>query len=120
MKLMLFDSATVEVLAHAGHVVLYEFEQDKQQWKRKGVEGPLFIAKRSTEPRMRLIVLNRLSTENLVQDLSAAFQFEEMDPYLIYRADEKERKAVINGIWCYQPAERTALHSPAVARAAAG
>ena len=109
------DSATVEVLAHAGHVVLYEFEQDKQQWKRKGVEGPLFIYKRSCEPRVRIVVLNRLSTENLVQDLSADFQFEEMEPYLIYRAAEGKGKGddgatkVINGIWFYQAEERTAL-----------
>ena len=63
------DGATVEVLGHAGHVVLYEFEQDKQQWKRKGVEGPLFIAKRSTEPRMRLIVTVREPLPNLRSQL---------------------------------------------------
>ncbi len=73
-----------QVLATAGHVALYDFNQDsscwvknvllnvlKSQWKlalrtrplqeRKDVEGSLFLLKRRTNPRFQFIILNKKS-----------------------------------------------------------
>ena len=74
-----------QVLATAGHVALYDFNQDSScwvknvllfvvrnsQWKlalrtrplqeRKDVEGSLFLLKRRTNPRFQFIILNKKS-----------------------------------------------------------
>eukprot|EP00937_MAST-01D_sp_MAST-1D-sp2_P000999 g999.t1 len=105
------DAGVTDIVASAGHVVMYLFDEQAKQWTRKGVEGPLFVAKRAEAPHFRLVVLNRLSTENVVQDLTVQFQFEQMDPYLIYRTNEDAQQTtkVINGIWIHAPEERQAL-----------
>ena len=45
------DAAIIKILDMAGHVVLYQFNEDSKAWDRKGVEGSLFVVERSTEPR---------------------------------------------------------------------
>jgi mRNA-decapping enzyme 1B len=93
-------------------VVIYVFIQDSQKWERKEVEGALFLVKRSSGPRFRLIVMNRLSTKNLVQDVSSQFQQEIMEPYLIFRcADPVSKRKVIHGIWFPDDDDREKISS---------
>jgi len=63
------DESIEEVLVTANHVCLYEFQLNVSQWKRRTVEGSLFIVKRSSHPRFQLIILNRLSPANHVEDM---------------------------------------------------
>ncbi|GAQ82588.1 Dcp1-like decapping enzyme [Klebsormidium nitens] len=95
------DANVEDILATAGHVTLYEFDVDEKQWSRKDVEGSLFVVKRRTQPRFQFIVMNRRSTENLVEDLLGDFEFEVQTPYLLYRNAVQE----VNGIWFYNPRE---------------
>ena len=66
------DPSIVEILASATHATLYNFGAD-QEWERADVEGPLFIAARNAHPRVRLVVLNRLSMTNMVEDVDDTF-----------------------------------------------
>ncbi|CAI9097674.1 OLC1v1034144C3 [Oldenlandia corymbosa var. corymbosa] len=68
---------------------------------RKDVEGSLFVVKRSAQPRFQFIVMNRRSTENLVEDLLSDLEFEIQVPYLLYRNAAEE----VNGIWFYNSQE---------------
>ena len=87
--------------------MIYVFISGSQKWERKEVEGALFLVKRSAAPRFRLIVMNRLSTKNLLQDVTAQFQQEIMEPYLIFRcADPVTGEKVIHGIWFPSDDER--------------
>lgn len=95
------DHHIEDILITAGHVTLYEFDVDACQWSRKDVEGSLFVVKRRTKPRFQFIVMNRRSTENLVEDLLDEFEYELQVPYLIYRNAAQE----VNGIWFYNPRE---------------
>ncbi|XP_071908462.1 mRNA-decapping enzyme-like protein isoform X2 [Coffea arabica] len=95
------DPFIEEILMIAAHVTLYEFNLDLNQWSRKDVEGSLFVVKRNTQPRFQFIVMNRLSTENLVEDLLSDFEFEIQVPYLLYRNAAQE----VNGIWFYNTVE---------------
>jgi hypothetical protein len=55
-----------------------------------------------------MIVMNRLSTTNLEQNITSQFQLEVIDPYLIFRcADHTTGIKTIYGIWFYDPEERT-------------
>eukprot|EP00850_Spirogloea_muscicola_P000384 SM000001S04786 [mRNA] locus=s1:2248660:2250962:+ [translate_table: standard] len=95
------DGGIEEILTTAGHVTLYQFDLDSQQWSRKDVEGSLFVVKRRTQPRFQFIVMNRRSTENLVEDLLGDFEYEVQLPYLLYRKGNQE----VNGIWFYNQKE---------------
>jgi len=65
------------------------------------VEGSLFVVKRRTQPRFQFIVMNRRSTDNLVENLLGDFEYEVQSPYLLYRNATQE----VNGIWFYNPRE---------------
>ncbi|KAJ7564081.1 hypothetical protein O6H91_02G000600 [Diphasiastrum complanatum] len=95
------DRDVVDILTTAGHVTLYEFNTESNQWSRKDVEGSLFVVKRRTQPRFQFIVMNRRSTENLVEDLLSDFEYDTQVPYLLYRNAAQE----VNGIWFYNPGE---------------
>jgi mRNA-decapping enzyme 1B len=55
------DKTIEEIIETANHVSLYEFQLDTKAWKRRDVEGSLFVVKRSSQPRFQYIILNRLS-----------------------------------------------------------
>ncbi|XP_066334140.1 mRNA-decapping enzyme-like protein isoform X2 [Miscanthus floridulus] len=95
------DPAVADILITAAHVVAYSFDEGEREWTRKPVEGSLFVVKRNTQPRFQLVIMNRINTENLVEDLLTDFEVEVQVPYLMYRnaADE------IIGIWFYDPQE---------------
>lgn len=95
------DRHVEEILTTAAHVTLYDFNVDLTQWSRKDVEGSLFVVKRRTQPRFQFIVMNRRSTENLVEDLLSDFEYEVQLPYLLYRNANQE----VIGIWFYNPRE---------------
>ncbi|KAL8227159.1 hypothetical protein R6Q57_016991 [Mikania cordata] len=95
------DPYIEEILITAAHVTFYEFNVELNQWSRKDVEGSLFVVKRNTQPRFQFIVMNRRSTENLVENLLGDFEFELQVPYLLYRNASQE----VNGIWFYNTHE---------------
>ena len=51
----------MQLLATAGHVALYDFNQAAGKWAHKGVEGTLFLIKRRSQPFYQYIVLNKKS-----------------------------------------------------------
>mmetsp|Transcript_14784 Transcript_14784/g.28609 ORF Transcript_14784/g.28609 Transcript_14784/m.28609 type:complete len:144 (-) Transcript_14784:2153-2584(-) len=59
------DATIEDIIGTAHQVCLYEFQLDRQTWKRRDVEGSLFVVKRSTQPRFQFIILNRLSPGNV-------------------------------------------------------
>ncbi|KAI3940356.1 hypothetical protein MKW98_024763 [Papaver atlanticum] len=95
------DPYVEEILITAAHVTFYEFNVELSQWSRKDVEGSLFVVKRNAQPRFQFIVMNRRSTENLVEDLLGEFEYEVQVSYLLYRNSAQE----VNGIWFYNSRE---------------
>ncbi|CAM6046851.1 unnamed protein product [Sphagnum compactum] len=95
------DRHVEDILTTAAHVTFYQFRVEDSQWSRKDVEGSLFVVKRRTHPRFQFVVMNRRSTENLVEDLLDDFLYEVQVPYLLYRNATQE----VNGIWFYNPRE---------------
>ncbi|XP_050369066.1 mRNA-decapping enzyme-like protein [Argentina anserina] len=95
------DPCVDEILMTCTHVTLYKLDSNTSQWSRKDVEGSLFVVKRTSQPRFQFIVMNRLSTENLVEDLLGDFECQVQLPYLLYRNAARE----VNGIWFYNAAE---------------
>jgi len=71
------DANINDVLASATHVVLYEFREASKSWEKKNCEGALFISKSSDAPRFRMIILNRVASENLVINVTEKFQLQD-------------------------------------------
>jgi hypothetical protein len=85
-------------LATAAHVALYNFDVPTRRWTRKDVEGSLFLVKRRGSPRFQIIILNKKSADNYVEDVGGGFQCELNPPYLLYRNKVGE----VVGIWFYE------------------
>jgi mRNA-decapping enzyme 1B len=94
------DKSVDDILCSATHVVLYEFSAS--QWQKLDIEGSLFLVKRRQMPRFQLSVLNRNSTDNYCVDISATFQVQNKDPYLMFRKPDNS----IQGIWFHNGPER--------------
>jgi len=59
MVLQKYDSDIVAIALLISHAALYSCSE-VDGWEKYNVEGPLFIVKRSTEPRRLLMIMNRL------------------------------------------------------------
>lgn len=106
------DSNIVDIIASATHVVLYKFDAGSQAWEKQNVEGSLFVAKRSSFPHFKIIVMNRNSKENLEVPLAATFQMQVREPYLMFRMEKgnsKESSQEIRGIWFHDGKERQTI-----------
>ncbi|KAF1788355.1 PH domain-like [Phytophthora cactorum] len=90
------DADVMEIVDTASHVVMYEFDQDAQSWKRKDVEGCLFVVKRSSAPRFQIFVNNRLNTTNMTLPLDGRLQVDNAysSGYAIY------------GVWFFPEEDR--------------
>uniref|UniRef100_J3MJS2 WH1 domain-containing protein n=2 Tax=Oryza brachyantha TaxID=4533 RepID=J3MJS2_ORYBR len=95
------DPAVEDILITAGHVTLYDFDTNLNQWSRKEVEGSLFVVKRNAQPRFQFVVMNRRNTDNLVEDLLGDFEYQLQVPYIMYRNAAQE----VIGIWFYNSQE---------------
>ena len=102
------DHNIVDLAITATHVVLYEYSKNNC-WEKMNVEGTLFVTKRSDVPRFKLIVLNRSSTENMEVPITASFQMQVKDPYLIFR--ESAQSKDFRGFWFHDGEERDRIAS---------
>lgn len=91
------DDNIQEILFSAGQVAIYYFNLDDTQWKRKEIEGALFLVKRGLQPEYSFVVINKLSTINLVQRITKDFETNVQLPYLMYKNTENE----IYCVWFY-------------------
>ncbi|KAG0306460.1 hypothetical protein BGZ99_001760, partial [Dissophora globulifera] len=95
------DPHISDILDSSSHVVVYKFDEDSQAWTKKGVEGTMFVFKRTTLPSYGFFIMNRLGLDNFMADLTGDMALQLTSDYIIYR-DEKD----IHGIWIYEPTDR--------------
>uniref|UniRef100_A0A7S3E489 Uncharacterized protein n=1 Tax=Chloropicon laureae TaxID=464258 RepID=A0A7S3E489_9CHLO len=95
------DNTIEEIIDTAKHVSLYEFQLGLNEWKRRDVEGSLFVVKRSALPRFQFIILNRLSPKNHLEDILDSTDLEKQAPYIMYKTSQQE----LLGLWFYEDKE---------------
>ncbi|OQR92301.1 hypothetical protein THRCLA_22393 [Thraustotheca clavata] len=102
------DNQIAEIVGTASHVVVYEFDQVEASWKRKEVEGSLFVVKRYTTPRFQVFVNNRLSTVNMAIGIDPQLNVDNVDEFLIIRCANPSATTgfKIYGIWFFPEADR--------------
>ncbi|CAH2096523.1 unnamed protein product [Euphydryas editha] len=93
------DPYAREIIDSATHVALYTFEEN--EWEKTNIEGALFVYSRNGEPYHSLVIMNRLSTNNLIEPVSKGIEIQLKEPFLLYR----NAKCRIYGIWFYDKDE---------------
>jgi hypothetical protein len=98
------DPCVVAVLCSSTHVAVYEMPVEGDaagQWQRLDIEGPLFVVYRkdhSGGPSHRVVVTNRKSPQNFVNDITpGAMNFETADRMIMFQ----DAKGRVNGLWFY-------------------
>ncbi|TMW63658.1 hypothetical protein Poli38472_002599 [Pythium oligandrum] len=106
------DDAVMEIVDMASHVVVYEFDQSNQSWKRKEVEGCLFVVKRYSSPRFQIFVNNRLSTTNMTIPVNDSLEIDSVDTFLILRSPDASAQGgyAIYGLWFFPEEDRDKIH----------
>ncbi|KAI8464345.1 MAG: Dcp1-like decapping family-domain-containing protein [Monoraphidium minutum] len=98
-------ASMLQILASAGQVCLYKMSVDDQQWQRKNIEGSMFLIKRNSTPRFKMVVLNKLTTDNYMETVHGGLELELNPPYLMYTHGDDE----IHGVWFYDQSDLDAL-----------
>ncbi|KAK6303649.1 hypothetical protein J4Q44_G00261030 [Coregonus suidteri] len=86
-----------KLLDVTGQVALYTFNSKANEWEKTEIEGTLFVYARSASPHHGFTIMNRLSTENLVEPINKDLEFQLQDPFLLYR----NANLGIYSIWFY-------------------
>ncbi|PWN37788.1 PH domain-like protein [Meira miltonrushii] len=97
------DPGIVDIVGSAAFVVLYELEDE---WTKSGIEGPMFLYRRSTAPYSGFFVLNRNGVENFDAKLQAEDDVELAGEFVHFRAASNEQ---VLGIWVYDTKEREVI-----------
>ncbi|XP_056102920.1 mRNA-decapping enzyme 1A isoform X2 [Rhinichthys klamathensis goyatoka] len=95
------DPYIVKLLDVTGQVALYTFNSKANEWEKTEIEGTLFVYARSASPHHGFTIMNRLSTENLVEPINKDLEFQLQDPFLLYR----NGNLGIYSIWFYDKAD---------------
>ncbi|XP_066500584.1 mRNA-decapping enzyme 1A [Hoplias malabaricus] len=96
-----YDPYIHKLLDLTGQVALYKFNSKANEWEKTDIEGTLFVYARSASPHHGFTIMNRLSTENLVEPINKDLEFQLQDPFLLYR----NASLGIYSIWFYDKAD---------------
>lgn len=91
------DEDILEILYSATHVAVYEFDTSRKSWRRSDIEGTLFLVKRCSAPRFRMIVLNSKRIDNFTEEVDGSLECEVLQTFLLYTKGNNQ----LYGIWFY-------------------
>ena len=91
------DEDILEILYSATHVAVYEFDTSRRSWKRSDIEGTLFLVKRCSAPRFRMIVVNSKRIDNFMEEVDGSLECEVLQTFLLYTRGNNQ----LYGIWFY-------------------
>lgn len=97
-----YDNSITNIIESSSHVVVYSFEPSLQTWKKRGIEGTMFIFRRTKEPSTGFLVMNRLTPDNLIVYITANIEIEITGDFVIYKTDDDD----VNGLWIYEAKDR--------------
>eukprot|EP00039_Didymoeca_costata_P025118 m.12386 g.12386 ORF g.12386 m.12386 type:complete len:362 (+) comp4644_c0_seq1:196-1281(+) len=104
------DASIVKILGTSAHVTAYTFDQAKESWQRKEVEGSLFVFERNEAPYHGLFLMNRLNNNNIREMITESVDVQNIDdkafPLIIFRTNSDE----ILGMWFYKSNERHLIY----------
>lgn len=91
------DEDIIEILYSATHVAVYEFDTARKSWRRSDIEGTLFLVKRCSAPRFRMIVVNSKRIDNFTEEVNGSLECEVLQTFLLYTKGNNQ----LYGIWFF-------------------
>jgi len=88
-----------KILDSATQVALYLWDTKNEKWEKPEVEGTLFVYSRSVSPKYGFTIMNRLSIENLNEEITPEINVHINTPFLLYQS--KKNPARPRGIWFF-------------------
>ncbi|PWN51298.1 PH domain-like protein [Violaceomyces palustris] len=98
------DPSITEIIESASFVVLYSHQNE---WTKTGVEGPMFLFRRSSPPYNGFFIMNRNGVENFSADMTPDDDLEITPEFIIYRPESSDN--AIYGIWIFEPSQRLSV-----------
>jgi len=95
-SLQRIDPFIKAIIMSSPQVALYKYVET--EWEKTNIEGTLFVYERKCEPTFGFLILNRLSSTNLIQPVTKDIELQDKTPFLLYKIKD------IHGIWFYEQA----------------
>jgi hypothetical protein len=102
------DPQVVEIVLTTPHVAVYVFQQGRNQWDRKNIEGPLYLVRRAARPEFSLLILNRKGPNHMSELITEHHEFNNQDPYIIFR-NARAPQPLPHGMWFKSAEDRGKL-----------
>ncbi|KAL7415125.1 hypothetical protein BDY24DRAFT_283837 [Mrakia frigida] len=102
------DPSILSIVDSATYVVLYHYDEKEGGWKKEGIEGSMFIFRRSISPPLGLFILNRHGLKNWTRPITFNTEFDIQGKTLMLNeqgAQEDTEDAKISGLWVHDVAE---------------
>lgn len=105
-SLQLQDPDITQIIVYSKFVVAYELQQDGPNpgWRKANIEGPVYIVRRRTAPRCKLLVKNQLHMNDLVDALHPDWELDCQKNYVFYKVEDPTKR--IRGLWFHDDTER--------------
>ncbi|CAO1614460.1 unnamed protein product [Sympodiomycopsis kandeliae] len=106
------DPQIATIVHSASFVVLYQYDNSTSSWSKTGIEGPMFLYKRTISPHYGMFVLNRNGVENFSVPLTKEDELQLTDQFVILRTEEEtsleenDEGETIIGVWVFEKDQR--------------
>lgn len=94
-----YEPSLVEIRTTASYVVIYSKEKTTSEWEKEEYEGTLFLIIRNMGLHPQLFLLNRLSMDNFIVDITSTTKVSKQSPYLLLHGVKDI------GIWFHDPSQ---------------
>lgn len=100
------DQDVEEIIYYSKFAVAYVLEQEGANpgWRKANIEGPVLLLRRSSVPKLQLLVKNQFSTNDLSDALHEKWELDCQKNYVFYKVESSKEK--IRGLWFHDDAER--------------
>lgn len=105
------DPAVESILAYSKFVVTYQMspEISSPGWRRGDVEGPVYLVRRRSFPRYRIVIVNQFGEEDLIDSVHPEWELDCQANYVFYKVESATEH--IRGLWFHDDAHRLRMQT---------
>jgi len=105
------DPDITNIVNYSKFVVAYLLQQDGPNpgWRKANIEGPVYLVRRNTLPRYKLMVKNQFNTSDLADSLHPDWELDCQKNYVFYKIEDSTER--IRGLWFHDDAERQKIEA---------
>jgi len=100
------DAQIEQIVIYSKFAVAYLLQQDGPNpgWRKANIEGPVYVVRHRGNAKFQLLVKNRQSASDLMDDVHPSWELDCQQNYIFYKVDDPSKR--IRGLWFHEQAER--------------